>query len=101
MERSAPVGCGRRLAAVTRRRRVVVEAAELMVFGLVLGLGIRGCWGRGSMAGGLRWMPGGGGRPDGGCGLRGSEDGSDGAAGRVGEDPQWVVSAAGVNDGRG
>jgi hypothetical protein len=101
MERSAPAGCGRRLAAVTRRRRVVVEAAELMVFGLGLGLGTRGCWGRGSMAGGLRWMPGGGGRPGGGCGLRGGEDGGDGAAGRVGEDLRWVVSAAGVNDGRG
>jgi hypothetical protein len=46
-------------------------------------------------------MPGGGGRPGGGCGLRGGEDGGDGAAGRVGEDPRWVVSAAGVNDGRG
>jgi hypothetical protein len=32
-------------------------------------------------------MPRGGGRPNRGCGSRGGEDGGDGAAGRVGEDP--------------
>jgi hypothetical protein len=52
MERSAPVGCDL-WAAVGRRRWVVVEAAELIVFGLGLGLGIWGCWGRGAMTGGL------------------------------------------------
>jgi hypothetical protein len=45
-------------------------------------------------------MLGGGGRPDGGCSSRGGEDGGDGAAGRVGEDPWWAVSAVGVSDGR-
>jgi hypothetical protein len=46
-------------------------------------------------------MLGGGGRPDGGCGSWGGEDDGDGTAARVGEDPQWVVSVAGVGDGRG
>jgi hypothetical protein len=46
-------------------------------------------------------MPGGGGRPGGGCGSWGGEDDGDGAAGRVGEDPRWTVSAVGVRNGRG
>jgi hypothetical protein len=67
MERSAPAGCG--------RQRVVVEAGR--AYGFRVGVRVRnlGLLGEGYMTDDLRGDARGGGRPDGGCGLRGGEAG--------------------------